>query len=217
MTGWRATITTAGAATLLAGACVAWSAIPLRPTGLAKLALVLAVGCAVLGVLRLALASAAAPDEMFASAPERAWGRILLLLRLLPAEEGAVLAVLWLEVQHPARPWHTAVLGAALVAYLLAVHLDESRATPGALRRQAPLLAVGACLLAAGAGAAMIPAVGTGAGPDWLRALASAAAVSAALLVVPVTRPGRGGGQEMVTHPGEAPLTRPAESPAADR
>jgi hypothetical protein len=217
MTGWRATIATTGAASLLAGACVAWSAIPLRPTGLARLALFLAVGAAALGVLRLALASVAAPAETFASGPERVWARFLLLLRRLPEEEVTVLAVLWLEVQHPARPWHTAVLGAALVAYLLAVHLDESRATPGTLRRQAPLLAVGACLLAAGAGAAMIPAVGTGAGPDWLRVLASAAAVSAALLVVPVTRPGHGGGPEMVTDPGQAPLTRPAESPAEDR
>ena len=196
MTGWRATMTTTGAATLLAGACVAWSAIPLPPTGLAQLALGLAVGCAVLGVLRLALASAPAPDDMFTSAPERAWARVLLLVRLLREEEGVVLAVLWLEVQHPARPWHTAVLGAALVAYLLAVHLDESRARPGTLRRQAPLLAAGAALLAAGAGAAMIPAVGAGAGggADWLRVLASVAAVSAALLVVPVTRPGRGAG-----------------------
>jgi hypothetical protein len=190
MTGWRAAIATAAAASLLAGACVAWSAIPLRPTGLARLALFLAVACAVLGVLRLVLASVAAPDDMFTSGPERIWARFLLLLRRLPEEEGAVLAVLWLEVQHPARPWHTAVLGAALVAYLLAVHLDESRARPGTLRRQAPLLAVGAALLAAGAGVAMIPAVGTGAGPDWLRVLASAAAVGAALLVVPVTRPG---------------------------
>jgi hypothetical protein len=189
MTSWRTTITTAGAASLLAGACVAWSAMPLRPAALAKLALVLAVGCAALGVLRLALASVAAPGDIFVSGPLRIWARFLLVLRLLPEEEGTVLAVLWLEVQHPARPWHTAVLGAALVAYLLAVHLDESRATPRALRRQAPLLAAGACLLAAGAGAAMIPAVGTGAGPDWLRVLASAAAVSAALLVVPVTRP----------------------------
>ena len=54
----------------------------------------------------------------------------------------AVLAVLWLEVQHPARPWHTAVLGALLMAYLLTVHLDESGATPRTFRRQAPLLAV---------------------------------------------------------------------------
>jgi hypothetical protein len=197
MTGWRATITTAGAASLLAAACVAWSAIPLRPTDPARLALVLAVACAALGVLRMALAWVPAPGESgerYVSGPERVWARLLLLLRLLPEEEGAVLAVLWLEVQHPARPWHTAVLGALLVAYLLTVHLDESGATPRTFRRQAPLLALGACLLAAGAGAAMIPAVGTGAGPDWLRVLASAAAVSAALLVVPVTRPGRGGG-----------------------
>jgi len=66
MTGWRAAIITAGAASLLAGACVAWSAIPLRPTGLAELALFLAVACAVLGVLRLVLASVVAPDEAFA-------------------------------------------------------------------------------------------------------------------------------------------------------
>ena len=203
MTGWRGTIATAGAASLLAAAGVAWAATPLRPTALARLALVLAVALAALGVLRLALAYVPAPGESgdrYVSGPERILARLLLLLRLMPEEEGAVLAVLWLEVQHPARPWHTAVLGALLVAYLLAVHLDESGATPRTLRRQAPLLAVGACLLAAGAGAAMIPAVGGGAGPDWLRVLASAAAVGAALLVVPltrpsgVTRPGRGGG-----------------------
>ena len=194
MTGWRATIATAGAASLLAGACVAWAAIPLRPGRSAGTALFLAVALAALGVLRLALAYVPAPGESgdrYVSGPERIVARLLLLLRLMPEEEGAVLAVLWLEVQHPARPWHTAVLGALLVAYLLAVHLDESGATPRTFRRQAPLLAVGACLLAAGAGAAMIPAVGTGTGPDWLRVLASAAAVSAALLVVPVTRPGQ--------------------------
>jgi hypothetical protein len=183
-----------GAAGLLAAACVAWAALPLRAGRPAGLALILAVACAALGVLRLALASVPAPADMFGSGPERAWARFLRLLRLLPAEEGAVVAVLWLEVQHPARSWHTAVLGAALVAYLLAVHLDESRAGPATLRRQAPLLAAGAGLLAAGAGAAMIPAVGTGAGPDWLRILASAAAVGAALLVVPVTRLGRSEG-----------------------
>src|SRR6202012_1500304 len=145
-------------------------------TALARLALVLAVALAALGVLRLALAYVPAPGESgdrYVAGPERIVARLLLLLRLMPAEEGAVLAVLWLEVQHPARPWHTAVLGALLVAYLLAVHLDASRARRGTLRRQAPLLAVGACLLAAGAGAAMIPAAGTGAGPDWLRVLAS--------------------------------------------
>jgi hypothetical protein len=194
MTGWRVTIVTTGAASLLAAACVAWSAVPLRPTRPAELALILAVACAALGILRLVLAFAATPgDGIYLSGPERIWALFLLLLRRLPEEEAAVLAILWLEVQHPARPWHTAVLGAALMAYLLAVHLDESGATPRTFRRQAPLLAVGACLLAAGAGAAMIPAVGAGTGPDWLRVLACAAAVGAAVLVVPVSRPGPGG------------------------
>ena len=194
MTGWRAAIVTAGAASLLAAACVAWAAIPLRPGRAAGTALVLAVALAALGILRLALAYVPAPGESgdrYVSGPERIVARLLLLLRLMPEEEGAVLAILWLEVQHPARPWHTAVLGALLVAYLLTVHLDESGATPRTFRRQAPLLALGACLLAAGAGAAMIPAVSTGTGPDWLRVLASAAVVGAALLVVPVTRPGQ--------------------------
>ncbi|MBV9794667.1 MAG: hypothetical protein JO016_12085 [Actinobacteria bacterium] len=225
MTGGRAAIATAGAAglragaaclragvaALLAGACVAWAAFPLRPAGLAELALVLAVAGAVLGVLRMALASVVAPAEAFASGPERVWARFLRLIRRLPEEEGTVLAVLWLEVQHPARPWYTAGLGVALVAYLLAVHLDESRAAPGVLRRQAPLLAVGACLLAAGAGAAMIPAVGRGSGPDWLRVLASAAAVGAALLVVPVSRLGHRG-RAAASPPGGA-----AGSPGAGR
>ena len=82
----------------------------------------------------------------------------------MPWEEGALLAVLWLEVLHPSRPWHTAVLGAALIAYLLATHLAESGASPRALRPQVRVLAVGAVLLALGAGAGMLPAAGTGSG-----------------------------------------------------
>jgi hypothetical protein len=60
----------------------------------------------------------------------------------------------------PARPWHTAVLGAALIAYLLATHLAESDASPEVLRPQVRVLAVGAGLLALGAGAGMLPAAG---------------------------------------------------------
>jgi len=185
----RVTALTAWAGGLLGGACVAWSAAPLPGTRLAALALSLAVVCAVLGALRLALAGVAAPEDIFISVPLRIWVGLLGVVRVPPWEEGTIVATLWLEVQHPARPWHTAVLGAALIAYLLAVHLDESRALPRVLRPQAPLLAAGACLLAAGAGAAMIPAVGTGGAPDWLRGLAAVAAVAAAVLVVPVSRP----------------------------
>lgn len=173
---------------LLGGACVAWSAAPLPGTRLAALALFLAVVCAVMGALRLALAGAATPQDIFLPVPLRIWAGFLEVVRVPPWEEGTIAAVLWLEVQHPARPWHTAVLGAALIAYLLAVHLSESRASPRILRAQAPLLAAGACLLAAGAGAAMIPAAGAGGAPDWLRGLAAVAAVAAAVLVVPVSR-----------------------------
>ena len=53
------------------------------------------------------------------------------------------------------------------------------------LRRHAKLLAVGACLLALGAGFAMIPAATPGAGAALLRVLAAAAVIAAAALVIP--------------------------------
>jgi hypothetical protein len=103
----------------------------------------------------------------------------------VPWEEGTLIAVLWLEVLHPARPWHTAMLGAALVAYLLATHLAESGASPGALRPQARVLAAGAGLLALGAAAGMVPAAGPGAGSALLRVVAAGALILAAGLVLP--------------------------------
>jgi hypothetical protein len=178
----------AWSAGLLGGACAAWSVVPLRHTGLASAALLLAVACAAMGALRLPLAGVAAPDRIFVPLPLRIWAAFLKLVRRPPWEGGTILAVLWLEVLHPARPWHTAVLGVALVAFLLAVHLSESRATPRVLRPQARLLATGACLLAAGAGAAMIPAASAGGAAGWLRAIAACAAVGAAALVIPLTR-----------------------------
>jgi hypothetical protein len=50
----------------------------------------------------------------------RVWLSFLETLRKVSWEEGALIAILWLEVLHPSRPWHPAVLGAALIAYLLA-------------------------------------------------------------------------------------------------
>ena len=113
------------------------------------------------------------------------WVRFLKVVRLVPWEEGAVVAVLWLEVLHPAPPWHTAMLGAALIAYLLAAHLAESGASPGVLRPQVRVLALGAGLLALGAGAGMVAAVGPGAGSTLLRLLAAGALITAAVLVLP--------------------------------
>jgi hypothetical protein len=175
------------AAVLLGAACVAWTAVPPRHTGLATLALVVSIIGVVAGALRLALADVPQPEEgFFPSASVRAWLTFLAALRGLPWEEIAVVALLWLEVQHPARPWHTAALGFGLVAYLLAVHIAESGAPAGRLlRRQAKVLLAGACLLALGAGFAMLPAAGPGAGSALLRVLAAAAVVAAAALVLP--------------------------------
>ena len=175
------------AAVLLGAACVAWTAVPPRHTGLATLALVVSIIAVVAGALRLALADVPQPEEgFFPTAPIRAWLTFLAVLRGLPWEEIAVVALLWLEVQHPARPWHTAALGFGLVAYLLAVHIAESGAPAGRLlRRQAKVLLAGACLLALGAGFAMLPAAAPGAGSALLRVLAAAAVVAAAALVLP--------------------------------
>ena len=175
------------AAVLLGAACVAWTAVPPRHTGLATLALVVSIIAVVAGALRLALADVPQPEDGFyPSAPVRAWLTFLAVLRGLPWEEIAVVALLWLEVQHPARPWHTAALGFGLAAYLLAVHIAESGAPAGRLlRRQAKVLLAGACLLALGAGFAMLPAVGPSAGSALLRVLAAAAVVAAAALVLP--------------------------------
>jgi hypothetical protein len=175
------------AAVLLGAACVVWTAVPPRHTGLAGLALAVSIIAVTAGALRLALADVPQPEEGFsASAPVRAWLTFLAALRGLPWEEIAVVALLWLEVQHPARPWHTAALGFGLVAYLLAVHIAESGAPARQLlRRQAKVLLAGACLLALGAGFAMLPAAGPGAGSALLRVLAAAAVVAAAALVLP--------------------------------
>ena len=91
----------------------------------------------------------------------------------------------------PSRPWHTAILGAALVAYLLATHLAESGASPRALRPQRRVLAAGVVLLALGAGAGMLPAISPGAGSALLRLLAAAALITAGGLVLPYVARGK--------------------------
>ena len=95
----------------------------------------------------------------------------------MPWAEGLVIAVLVLEALHRPRPWHTALLGVALVAYLLAVHLAESAARPAVLRPQAPLLAAGLGLLVLAAAAAMLPAE-TGTAAELMAVLAAVAAVA---------------------------------------
>ena len=174
------------AAIALGVACVAWTATSLPPGGWSRFALTVSIIAVTGGALRLAVADLPQPEnDYFQPPPIRAWLGFLAFLRALPWEEIALVALLWLEVQHPARPRHTAALGAGLTAYLLAVHIAESGASAGLLlRRQAKVLLVGACLLALGAGFATLPAVG-GAAAALLRVLAAAAVVAAAVLVLP--------------------------------
>jgi hypothetical protein len=177
-------------AALLGAGCVAWSAAPLVSGGWAGLALFVAIFCVAAGALRLALIAVPVPaDSFLLPGPLRAFLRVLEVLRQVPWEEGAVVAIVWLEVLHSSRSWHTAVLGAALVAYLLATHLAESGSPARVLRPQTRVLAAGAVLLALGAGAGMLPAVAPGAGSALLRVLAAGALIAAAGLVLPwVTR-----------------------------
>jgi hypothetical protein len=175
-----------GAPVLLGAGCVVWAAVPLVSSGWAGFALFLAILGVAAGALRLVLAGVPTPEESYLlSAPLRAWLKFLEILRMVPWEEGALIAILWLEVLHPAPPWHAAVLGAALIGYLLATHLAESGASPEALRPQVRVLAIGAGLLALGAGAGMLPAVGLGAGSALLRLVAAGALIAAAGLVLP--------------------------------
>jgi hypothetical protein len=175
------------AALLLGGASIAWTAVPLVHAGLATTALVVAIIAVAGGALRLAFSDIPVPaDQFYLSGWLRAWLTFLALLRTFPWEETAVVALLWLEAQHSLRPWPAAALGAALTAYLLTTHIAESGADAGPLlRRQRKLLALGACLLALGAGLAMIPAATPSAGTAILRVIAAAAVIAATALVFP--------------------------------
>jgi hypothetical protein len=178
------TARTTGAAGLLAAACVAWSALPLPHGGFAAAVLAVAIACALLSVIRLALGRA--PDHAaYLNPVQRSALNLANLARQWPWAEGMVVAVLVLEALHRSRPWHTGLLGAALLAYLFASHLAESRARPAVLRPQAPLIAAGLGLLALAAGAAALPS-GTGSAADVLAMLAAVAAVAVAGLVLPV-------------------------------
>jgi len=175
------------AATLLGLACVAWPAVPVLRTGWPWLVLVVAAASVAFSALRLALLDVPEPEESyFLSLPGRAWRNFLSTVRLPPWEEIGAVLVLWLEVLHRSRPWHTAILGVVLIAWLLTVHIAESAASPaGLLRRQARVLVPGLCLLALAAGASALPAVAPGSGAEVLEVLAAVAVIAAAILVLP--------------------------------
>ena len=188
----RSTVRLAVTSGLLGAACVAWAAAPAGPAGRAAPALTVLAACGVAGGLaQLATAALVPPGAAAYPGPLARVGlRGLDSLRRLPWAEGVVLGTLVLEVLHPARPWHTAVLGVALIAYLLATHLAESAGgrgeTAAVLRGQAPVLAAGLGLLVLAAASALLPSAGTGLAGSWLRAAAAVAAVLACALALPV-------------------------------
>ena len=189
-----------------------WAGVPLIHTRYLTIALALASLFVAAGALRLALAEVAVPEDTYLlTAAVQFWLRFLNVVRLVPWEEGALVAVLWLEVLHPARPWHTAVLGAALIAYLSATHLAETGASPVVLRPQVRVLALGAGLLALGAGAGMVAAAGPGIGSALLRLVAAGALITAAVLVLPYIA------RRETRRPGPAPLARGAQIRSRDR
>jgi hypothetical protein len=188
----RSTVRLTTVAGLLGVACVAWAATPPGSAGRAGPVLTVLAACCVAGSIgQLATAAVATPGPAAYPGPLARLGLGGLdQLRRLPWAEGVTLGALALEAFHPARPWHTAVLGVALLAYLLATHLAESTGGPGeataVLRSQAPVLAAGLGLLVLAAGSALLPSAGAGAAGGWLRAAAAVAAVLAAALALPV-------------------------------
>jgi hypothetical protein len=168
----------------VAAVLIAWAAVP-AAGGRAgfKPVLIAALVCALFTVLRLLVpAPGVVRREAWptASLRRRAWSSI----RTPPWPQGLVVAVLGLEALHPSRPWHTAVLGAVLLGFLLTVHLAESAARPSVFRPQVPLIAAGFGLAALSAGAAMVPALGSGS--VLLAVIAAIAAVVVAALALPL-------------------------------
>jgi hypothetical protein len=183
---------TAGAG-LLAAVTIAWAALPAagaRP-GL-RAALVVAVASAAASLAHLAIGEAEIGGDPFEPLVVRIAFEAVRLVRVLPWSEVMIIATLTLEALHRSRPWHTGVLGVALLAYLLAAHLAQTSARPGALRPQLPVLAAGLGLLILAVGAAALPRPPAGSAAELLRVLAVIAAVLAGGLALPTTpRPGR--------------------------
>jgi hypothetical protein len=168
----------------IAAVVIAWAAVP-ASGGRAgfKPVLIASLVCALFTVLTLLVPAPGAGRRQSwptASFLQRSWNSV----RTPPWPQGLVVAVLGLEALHPARPWHTALLGVVLVGFLLTVHLAATAARPSVFRPQLRLLVAGFGLAALSAGAAMVPALGAGSG--LLAVIAAIAAVVVAALALPL-------------------------------
>jgi hypothetical protein len=179
---WR----TIAAVAVLAGVSVVWAALPLSGGAAGTSFLLLAaIVCGTLSVAQLLVGRGKPTDAALGSLVKRTAEYLLTIVRGLPWAETTVVAVLLLEVLHRSRPWHTGLLGVALLGYLLAVHLVETRAGAGVLRAQLPLLAAGIGLAALAVGVAELPALPGGVLSPVIRAIAAAVAVVAGGLTIP--------------------------------
>lgn len=174
------------AAGLLGAVCCAWAAYPLAGPWRTVL-LVLAAVFVLADMVRLvALGLPLEQVDVFSSLGLRVANWAYTLIDEVPSAEAAAVAVLILEATHASRPWHTGVLGAALLCYLLATHLAESSAPARVLRPQLPVLAAGLGLLILGAAAALVPAAAPSLASGLLRVLAAVAAITVAALALPL-------------------------------
>jgi hypothetical protein len=177
------------AAALLAAVTITWAALPTAGAkpGI-RVALVVAVACAGASLAHLAVGDADIGGDAFDPLLVRLAAQAVHIIRALPWSEAMIIAVLTLEALHHSRPWHTGVLGVALLAYLFAAHLAQTRTRLGALRPQLPVLAAGLGLLILAVGAAALPRLHAGTASELLRGLAVIAAVIAGALALPTTR-----------------------------
>lgn len=173
---------------LIGAAAIAWASVPVGEAGGWGVALIVAASLAVAaGALRLALGDR--PSQWGPLLPgtlDRLGDTVTSLLVVLAWEVIASVSLVVLEVLHPARPWHTCVLGVLVASYLLAVHRAEAIVPRGALARPARLSALGLGLLVLTAGIASLPSSGRGALAAWLEVLSALAAIVVAAMVLPV-------------------------------
>ena len=179
---WR----TIASVAVLAGVSVAWAALPLSggEAGTSFFFLA-AIGCGTFSVAQLLVGPGKPTDAALGSLSKRTVDYLLTIVRGLPWAEAMVVAVLLLEVLHRSRPWHTGLLAVALLGYLLAVHLVETRAGAGVLRAQLPLIAAGIGIAAVAVVIAELPAVPGGVLSPVIRAIAATAAVVVGGLTIP--------------------------------
>jgi hypothetical protein len=175
------------AAGVLAAGVIFWAAYPLSGGSAGtKFSLCVAIVAAVLSIGQLALSSARAlPKDGFSRA-DHAVSRISEVIAFIPWPELLTVAVLVLEAVHRARPWHTAILGVALLGFLLAVHLGETGSGARALRRQLPLLGIGVGVSALAVGVAALPGLPAGTTAALVRTGAVLVAILVASLATPV-------------------------------